>query len=92
MDEYPQSQSIGMWAMLARRYQHNLNRLVVGADLGNEPRKANGLEPTWGTGDAKTDWRAAATACGDANTLLPFAARAPVRLHIPNKLVYLGRP
>lgn len=34
-------------------------------DLRNEIRKANGLTPTWGDGNEKTDWRLAAEKIGN---------------------------
>jgi endoglucanase len=48
------------WVSLAKRY-HN-NPLVVGADLHNEPHG----EATWGDGNPKTDWKAAAERAGNA--------------------------
>ncbi|MEV6927885.1 glycoside hydrolase family 5 protein [Dactylosporangium sp. NPDC051485] len=51
---------ISDWVMLAKHYKDN--PLVVGADLHNEPHG----EATWGDGNAKTDWQAAAQRAGDA--------------------------
>ncbi len=48
------------WQMLAKRYMSN--DAVIAADLHNEPHQ----EATWGTGDAKTDWRMAAEKAGNA--------------------------
>lgn len=48
------------WVKLAKRYKNNDR--VVGADLHNEPRG----QATWGDGNAKTDWRMAATKAGNA--------------------------
>jgi endoglucanase len=41
--------------------------MVIGNDLRNEIRSDNvdGLYPTWGSGQASTDWRMAATAAGN---------------------------
>lgn len=47
---------------MARRYKHNPR--VIGMDLRNEIRKANGLTPTWGDKDPKTDWHQAAQKIG----------------------------
>jgi endoglucanase len=51
---------INDWVMLAKHFRDN--RLVIGADLHNEP---NG-PATWGTGNPQTDWRLMAEKGGDA--------------------------
>lgn len=63
-NEYSEQQFVQAWQGLAKRYSSN--PYVVGADLRNELRAAHGVSPTWGTGDVKTDWAAAATRCGNA--------------------------
>lgn len=58
---YPEARWIADWEKLASRYKDVPN--VAGADLRNELRAANGVQPGWGTGDPAvdgTDWRAAA--------------------------------
>jgi endoglucanase len=58
---YPEARWIADWEMMALRYKDV--PAVIGADLRNELRQANGVDPTWGTGNANvdgTDWRAAA--------------------------------
>jgi endoglucanase len=59
-DELSQDMWIQQWQALATRYQGN--DAVIGADLHNEPCGP----ATWGSGDPKTDWALAATACGNA--------------------------
>jgi endoglucanase len=51
---------IDNWIMLASRYRGNPT--VIGADLHNEPHGA----ATWGDGNPRTDWRAAAERAGNA--------------------------
>lgn len=63
-DTYPESKFIAMWQGLAQRYMHD--PYVIGADLRNELRAANGVSPTWGDGSSTTDWRAAAQRAGNA--------------------------
>ncbi|WP_235425930.1 glycoside hydrolase family 5 protein [Clavibacter michiganensis] len=58
--QYPESQWLSDWRMLAKRYA--ADPTVIGVDLHNEP---NG-PATWGTGSTTTDWRAAAERGGDA--------------------------
>lgn len=60
---YPEEMFFSMWEQLATRYLSN--ELVVGADLRNELRSANGVAPTWGSGNLKTDWAIAATTAGN---------------------------
>ena len=62
--EYPESSFLADWKKLAARYRGQ--PAVVGAELRNELRTANGVVPTWGTGTATTDWRAAAQRAGNA--------------------------
>jgi endoglucanase len=38
---------------------------VIGIDLRNEIRKAHGLEPSWGDGVVRTDWKRAAERAGE---------------------------
>ena len=58
--QVPESRWIDDWVMLARRYRDQ--PAVVGADLHNEPHGP----ATWGDGNPKTDWRAAAERAGNA--------------------------
>lgn len=62
--QYPEQMFFNMWTSLAIRYKSNL--MVIGADLRNELRSANGVRPTWGSGNRHTDWAIAATTCGNA--------------------------
>jgi endoglucanase len=101
-DDYPESSWIADWRGIVRRYAGQ--PAVVGADLRNEPRSANGRAATWG-GDPATDWRAAAERGGNAvleenpNLLVVVEGvnyaldlrgvyNHPVSLAVPNKLVY----
>ncbi|MFI5912740.1 glycoside hydrolase family 5 protein [Dactylosporangium sp. NPDC051541] len=59
-DKVSEDRWIADWVDLAKHYKDN--PLVVGADLHNEPHG----EATWGDGNAKTDWQAAAQRAGDA--------------------------
>lgn len=54
------------WVFMAKRYQNR--PFVVGAELRNEvrPDKQLDLVPSWGDGNAATDWKAAATDAGNA--------------------------
>ena len=68
-DDVPEERWIADWKTMARRYA--TQPAVVGADLRNEPHaieRPDGtkLVPTWGGGDPKLDWHAAAKRCGDA--------------------------
>jgi endoglucanase len=47
------------WTNLAKRYRDN--KLVIGADLHNEPHG----QATWGDGNKETDWRLAAERAGN---------------------------
>lgn len=105
-DEYPESQWIEDWKMLAARYKGNPT--VAGVDLRNEPHGA-----CWGCGDTTKDWRLAAERGGNAvlsinpelliivegvavhdgesywwGGNLAGAKDFPVRLDVPDKLVY----
>jgi len=59
-DAVPESRWIGDWVALAQHYRGNPT--VVGADLHNEPHGP----ATWGDGNPRTDWRAAAERAGNA--------------------------
>lgn len=67
-DRWPEAAWRSAWVAVALRYR-NVSA-VVGADLRNELRAATvggvSRAPTWGDGAAATDWRAAASAMGDA--------------------------
>jgi endoglucanase len=62
--DVPESRWLDDWRTIVRRYA--AQPAVVGADLRNEPRKANGVEPVWGGDDPTTDWAAAAERGGEA--------------------------
>jgi endoglucanase len=67
--QYPESAWLADWRRLAARYRSTPN--VVAAELRNEIRPEPQLAPgptraTWGDGDPRTDWRAAAERAGDA--------------------------
>lgn len=57
---YSEKRWISDWKMLASRYKSTST--VIGFDLHNEPHGS----ACWGCGDAKRDWRAAATRAGNA--------------------------
>jgi endoglucanase len=59
-DKVDEQRWISDWVKLANRYKDN--PLVIGADLHNEPH----ANATWGDGNPKTDWRAAAERAGNA--------------------------
>ena len=59
-DRVPEQRWIDDWKMLAHRYRAQPG--VIGADLHNEPHGA----ATWGDGNPRTDWRAAAERAGNA--------------------------
>jgi endoglucanase len=59
-DKVSEQKWIDDWIMLASRYRGNPT--VIGADLDNEPHGA----ASWGDGNPKTDWRAAAERAGNA--------------------------
>ncbi|MCG9697927.1 cellulase family glycosylhydrolase [Shewanella sp. Isolate11] len=63
--EYSPESYFEHWLFMVKRYQDR--PFVVAAELRNEirPDPTMGLEPTWGSGDAKTDWKAAATKAGN---------------------------
>ncbi len=58
--EVPETRWIDDWVMLARRYRDQ--PAVIAADLHNEPHGP----ATWGDGNPRTDWRAAAERAGNA--------------------------
>jgi endoglucanase len=59
-DQLPETRWISDWTTLAAHYRGNT--AVVGADLDNEPHGS----ATWGDGNPRTDWRAAAERAGNA--------------------------
>lgn len=59
-DRVSEQRWISDWTMLAQRYRSQA--AVIGADLHNEPHGA----ATWGDGNPRTDWRAAAERAGNA--------------------------
>jgi endoglucanase len=59
-DHVSEQRWIEDWVLLANRYRGNPT--VIGADLDNEPHGA----ATWGDGNPRTDWRAAAERAGNA--------------------------
>ena len=59
-DQVPEQVWIDDWVMLASRYRGNPT--IIGADLHNEPHGP----ATWGDGNPRTDWRAAAERAGNA--------------------------
>ncbi|WP_083998981.1 glycoside hydrolase family 5 protein [Actinomadura kijaniata] len=63
---YPESAWLADWRAMAARYRDRPH--VIGAELRNEirPDPGLGLKPTWGSGDRRTDWRAAAERGGNA--------------------------
>ena len=61
--DYPEEMWTDALVRMAERYV--ADPLVVGIDLRNELRKAHGHSPTWGDGNAKYDWAAAAQRAGD---------------------------
>jgi len=72
---------------MSRRYVEN--PLVIGNDLRNEIRDdfKNMLHETWGTGNVETDWKLAATNCG--NEVLHFAPHSLIfieGLYYANKM------
>jgi endoglucanase len=61
---YPESSWLADWKGMALRYTSQ--PAVVGADLRNELRPANGNAPTWGGSDPSLDWHAAAERGGNS--------------------------
>lgn len=57
---YPEAKVVDAWTKIAARYKDE--PWVFAADLKNEPHG----EATWGSGDRKTDWAAAAERMADA--------------------------
>lgn len=103
--DYPEYQFFQHVEHFAKRYRDN--PLVIGMDMRNQIRKANGLEPSWGDGNPKTDWKRAAEISseialkhaphwliliGGINYQLDLTGVKdfPIKLSIPNKLVYTG--
>eukprot|EP00933_Yihiella_yeosuensis_P012706 TRINITY_DN12176_c4_g1_i1.p1 TRINITY_DN12176_c4_g1~~TRINITY_DN12176_c4_g1_i1.p1 ORF type:complete len:737 (+),score=83.88 TRINITY_DN12176_c4_g1_i1:65-2275(+) len=62
--EYPESVWIDSLVNMTLRYQNN--PYVVGIDLRNEVHDYNHVTLTWGDGNPKTDWAAAATRAGNS--------------------------
>ena len=64
--EYPESAWLADWKTMAARYRDR--PFVIAAELRNEirPDPSMGLTPSWGDGNPKTDWRAAAERGADA--------------------------
>ncbi|MEJ0060691.1 MAG: cellulase family glycosylhydrolase [Terricaulis sp.] len=62
---FPESAWLADWREMAERYQNRPN--VIAAELRNEirPDPSQGLTPTWGGADPRTDWRAAAMRGGE---------------------------
>jgi endoglucanase len=84
--DHPESAWIAGWRTVARRYRGV--PAVIGADLRNEIRPEPQLAPgptraTWGDGDPRTDWAAAAQRAGDA-----VLAEAPDWLVVVEGLQY----
>ncbi|REH29619.1 endoglucanase [Kutzneria buriramensis] len=61
---YPESHWIADWRGIVTRYRNRPQ--VVAAELRNEIRDAGGVSPTWGDGNPRTDWAAAAERGGNA--------------------------
>ena len=59
-DEFPEKRVLDAWKKLVTRYKSDTT--VFAADLKNEPHGP----ATWGSGDPKTDWAAAAERMGNA--------------------------
>lgn len=104
---YSEEMWIEAWKGMVRVFQNQ--PFVIGADLRNELRvtSVNGFvrTPTWGSGNANTDWQIAASKVSreiqaiNPNLLiliqginygqrLEGARNNPIRLNVPNKLVY----
>ena len=98
---YPESSWLADWQGIASRYANQ--PAVIGADLRNEPRPANG--PKWGGSVPNYDWHGAAerggnaVLAGDQNLLifveginyaadLTGVASLPVRLNVDQRVVY----
>ncbi|MGI8448089.1 MAG: cellulase family glycosylhydrolase [Streptosporangiaceae bacterium] len=99
---YSESSWVADWQGMAARYQNNHN--VIGAELRNEPRSANGVTPVWG-GGGQNDWHRAATEAGNAvlavnpdwlifvdglaySTDLTGVRSSPIVLNVANRVVY----
>lgn len=63
---YPESAWLADWRTMVTRYRDRPH--VIGAELRNKirPDPGQGLRPTWGDGNPRTDWRAAAERGGNA--------------------------
>ncbi|MFT3996731.1 MAG: cellulase family glycosylhydrolase [Asticcacaulis sp.] len=77
--DYPEEAWLRDLAFMAKRYARNPR--VIGSELRNEIRRDDtlGLKPTWGGGEAKTDWKAAAEKGAEA--VLKVA---------PHHLIFIG--
>lgn len=62
--EYPESDWINDWEMLAERYKGN--SAVIGMDLRNEPHAVSGGGACWDCGTEANDWHLAAERGGNA--------------------------
>jgi endoglucanase len=62
---FPETAWLADWRTMALRYRDRPH--VIGAELHNEirPDPSQALVPTWGGGDPRTDWRAAAIRGGE---------------------------
>lgn len=78
---YPESAWLADWRTVAARYRSQ--PAVVGVELRNELRAANGVTPVWGGGDPARDWRAAAQRAGNA-----VLAENPALLVVVGGLAY----
>lgn len=74
---YPETSWIADWRVITTRYLTRPS--VVGMELRNELRAANGVTPMWGGADPLCDWRAAAQRGGNA-----------ILQENPNLLIVLG--
>ena len=61
--QYPEYKFFDCTKQFSRRYANNPR--VIGIDLRNQLRKANGLETSWGDKNPLTDWRRAAKISGE---------------------------
>jgi len=102
--EYPEQRWLEGWRLIAERYKDN--PLVAGMDLRNELRPAHGVMAAWGNNKTNDWALAAERAGNlllqtnpdllilvegilSAGNLFPALAR-PIRLNLPDRLVYSG--
>jgi endoglucanase len=87
-EEYSEQRVIEAWKKLVHRYKHDTT--VFAADLKNEP---HGIA-SWGSGDPKTDWAAAAERIGnallDVNPKLLIFVEGVDRTKDPNRTSWWG--